>query len=219
MEPFAISRDWRQEPAPALWVETAVGYALIQCALWTEERTQALFAVLATVWIFSAMLWRSRGYGPVGFGVLRARFTIAVAGAALALAALMLMTAYAAGTLHSGYWRKPPIESALAYLIWAGIQQTILQSFFFLRLQTLLRSERKAMFVAAILFALAHLPNAVLTVATAILGIASCALFRTMRSIYPLALAHAIVGLALVFAVPVELHHKMRVGIAYYESK
>jgi membrane protease YdiL (CAAX protease family) len=69
---------------------------------------------------------------------------------------------------------------------------------------------------AAVLFAMAHLPNVALTVATLIWGAISCALFRRYRSLIVLGIAQGVLGLTFAVCVPdIYLHH-MRVGLGYW---
>jgi membrane protease YdiL (CAAX protease family) len=69
--------------------------------------------------------------------------------------------------------------------------------------------------LSASLFAVAHLPNPVLTVITLICGLASCLFFLRYRNLWPLAMAHAILGIAIAITVPGNIDHNMRVGISY----
>jgi membrane protease YdiL (CAAX protease family) len=69
---------------------------------------------------------------------------------------------------------------------------------------------------AALMFALAHLPNPVLTPVTLVWGIAACVLFLRYRNICSLGLAHGILGLCVAIIVPDSVQHHMRVGISYY---
>jgi membrane protease YdiL (CAAX protease family) len=79
----------------------------------------------------------------------------------------------------------------------------------------LLPSARSAALAAAVLFALAHLPNPILTSVTLFWGFAACLLFLRYRNLYPLALAHAILGIAIAITVPGPVDHNMRVGLGY----
>jgi hypothetical protein len=102
-----------------------------------------------------------------------------------------------------------------AYIIWAGIQQLILQCFFLSRALRLLPDPTSAAAVSAGLFAIAHLPNPLLTVITLICGLASCLFFVRYRNLWPLAFAHAILGICIAITIPGPMHHNMRVGISY----
>ena len=68
---------------------------------------------------------------------------------------------------------------------------------------------------AACLFSAAHLPNPLLTPVTLLWGFAACLLFLRYRNLYPLALAHAILGIAIAITIPGPVDHNMRVGLGY----
>ena len=71
------------------------------------------------------------------------------------------------------------------------------------------------MWVAAALFAIAHLPNPLLTVVTVLWGATACLLYLRYRNLYPLMIAHAILGIAIAITVPGPVDHNMRVGLGY----
>ncbi len=96
------------------------------------------------------------------------------------------------------------------------MQQFILQGYFLLRLLRLLPGTTLPVAAAAGMFALAHLPNPILTPITFLWGVAACLLFLRYRNIYTLGLAHGILGLCVAITVPTSLHHHMRVGVGYY---
>ncbi len=99
-------------------------------------------------------------------------------------------------------------------MIWALIQEFILQSFFFNRFEELYGGSA-AVWIASTLFAAAHLPSPVLTTATLIGALFFCEMFRRYRSIYPLGVVHAMLGLSIFLITPDSLLHHMRVGIGY----
>lgn len=111
-------------------------------------------------------------------------------------------------------WPSP--RDAWQYAIWAMVQQFILQSFFYVRLETVLGPKR-AVLATAFLFATAHLPNPILTVGTLMGGLFFCEMFRRYRSIYPLGMVHAALGLSLAATIPDPLIHHLRVGIGYFQ--
>ncbi len=84
-----------------------------------------------------------------------------------------------------------------------------------MRILRLTRGAKSAAFTAAVLFALAHLPNPILTVATLVWGFAACLVFLRYRNLYSLAMAHAIFGITLAIAVPAPAIRNMRVGLGY----
>jgi hypothetical protein len=101
------------------------------------------------------------------------------------------------------------------YALWALLQQFLLLDFVLLRLLRLLPRRKAAVTAAAGLFALAHLPNPVLTPATLIWGFAASLLFLHYRNIYTLATLHIIFGICIAITIPGPVDHNMRVGLAY----
>jgi len=128
---------------------------------------------------------------------------------------LILLGAWRFGTLRPLYGSRP-LDHALGYALWAMIQEFILNSYFFVSLEELLPRSRDAAIAAVMLFTLAHVPNPVLLAGTLLLSAFFVALFRRYRNIYPLGIAHAILGLTLAIALPDSVLRHMRVGIGYY---
>jgi membrane protease YdiL (CAAX protease family) len=106
------------------------------------------------------------------------------------------------------------LHGSSGYVIWALIQEFLLQSFFFTRCEDVFGSST-AVWAAATLFALAHIPNLLLTTFAFVGGLFFCEMFRRYRSIYPLAIAHAALGLTVALTMPDSLMHHMRAGIGY----
>ena len=149
-----------------------------------------------------------RELGIRGNGFVASLWSWPVAGLGMAMVLIMGLLA---GTLHP-LDPGTPRWHALIYLAWALEQQFLLQSFFFVRLE---RVTRQPALAAALLFSSVHIPNLALVLATAFAGWFFCECFRRWRNLYPLAVAHAGLGLALASAVPDSWLHHMRVGISY----
>src|SRR5207342_2115974 len=79
----------------------------------------------------------------------------------------------------------------------------------------LLPNANLAALISASVFALAHLPNPVLTPLTLIWGFTACLVFIRVRNVYPLAIAHAIFGICIAVTIPASILHNMRVGLGY----
>jgi hypothetical protein len=197
-------------------LELAIPYGLILLVIWTPRPLQKLLwwvAAAAIVAIFWISFDRMKEVGLRTGGFFRSLW---VAGAALLLAAAVVLVAMQLHTL-----RLPNggilafIKTYWAYALWSCVQQLLLQGFFLPRCQGLLKGTASAALLAAVLFALAHLPNPVLTPVTLIWGFAACLLFLRYRNLYPLAMAHAIVGIAIAITVPGPIDHNMRVGLGY----
>jgi membrane protease YdiL (CAAX protease family) len=133
--------------------------------------------------------------------------------AAVVLSGVSIFVAAKLGTLHPLY--KGDFKHIAGYVLWTIYQQFLLQDYFMDRLLRLVSNESVAVTLAGTLFAAAHLPNLVLTVATLVWGIASCALFRRYRNLWALGLAQGVLGLCFAVCVPDALHHHLRVGLGY----
>src|SRR5262249_21251084 len=109
------------------------------------------------------------------------RRSLWVIGFAICLAGLNLWISFQLQSLHTLYGPTPIGWHMWGYVIWAFLQQFILQDFFLLRLLRLQQSKGVAVFTAALLFSVAHLPNPVLTVATLLWGLTACTIFLKYR--------------------------------------
>lgn len=187
----------------------------IEAVLWTEGSTRFILYVLANIWILYAALRHRRSARELGVSLtgFRESAWIMIAGAALALVILGVGTV--SGTLHILFGVTPVVSHVLAYCLWAVMQQFVAQSYFFLQIESLTGSSRKAVVGSGLLFGLLHIPNPALLMATTVGGLAFSALFRRYRNIYPIAIAHALVALAIAVSVPDSVHRHMRVGIGY----
>ncbi|HMF65142.1 MAG TPA: CPBP family intramembrane glutamic endopeptidase [Edaphobacter sp.] len=196
-------------------VELGVGYALILATVWTPNPTQRLLYWLAVLWIIATTWASHEGWTALGLtktGLLRSLWVV---GAALLCFYLAVAAASRMHMLHRLHGPTPILSHAWGYLIWAVMQQFLMQSYFLIRLLRLLPGKALPAIAAAGMFSLAHLPNPVLTPITLVWGIAACLLFLRYRNIYTLGLAHGILGLCVAVTVPNSLHHHMRVGLGY----
>jgi hypothetical protein len=204
------SDSWRDMVAIALVLGT------IECALWTEGRLQARWSLIAFATLIVCVLWRTPKIRALGVGLRgMAGASIAIPAAFLVSSALILI-AWRTGTLKILYGDRPVSWHAIFYAIWALEQQFILNSFFYVRFEGLLGDKTRALFVTALLFSLVHIPNPVLMPATFIGGLFFVELFRRFRNIYPLAVAHAMLGLTLAITIPDDWLRHMRVGLGFF---
>jgi membrane protease YdiL (CAAX protease family) len=196
-----------------LLLEIGIGYLLLELALWTPQGPLAIFWMVAT--IAAILVCALRGdYSPqeMGLGFPGLRAAALMLGIGLALGwGVNLAGAF---TSASGPVHRLSFGASWQYAIWAFVQQFILQSFFFVRLETAWGS-RRAVLAAALLFSAAHLPNLLLTAVTLPMALLFCQLFRLYRSIWPLGLIHAALGLTMALSFSDTTLHHMRVGIGY----
>jgi membrane protease YdiL (CAAX protease family) len=159
------------------------------------------------------VLARGKNLNDLGLGSRGFVPSLWILPAAVALAAVSIFIAAEIGALHPLY--KGDLKHISGYVLWTIYQQFLLQDYFMDRLLRLTSNEARAITLAGTLFALAHLPNLVLTAATLVWGIASCVLFRRYRNIWALGLAQGLLGLVFAICVPDALHHHLRVGLGY----
>lgn len=198
-----------------LWAQLAIAYGLLEAALWTRAGTQQIFALATAAWIVGVTIANRRSLRQLGLGTSGFGGALIAVPIAAAAAALILLIGWEAGTLRVLYGPRTPLWHAIGYLVWALEQQFILQSFFFVTLEELLNDSTKALLGATFLFCAAHIPNPVLMATTLVAALFFVSIFRRYRNIYPLGLAHAILGLSLAVTVPDNVIRHMRVGISY----
>ena len=198
-----------------LAVEVIVAYALIQITVWTARPQQNVWLGLAAAWIVLGILLRRDRPRKLGLGLGSASGWKAALVIGAGAAAVIVLVGLAAHTVHPLFGVVAPATHAAAYGVWAVQQEFILQSFFFLAIEELLGEPRRAVWLTAALFASAHIPNPILIAATFAGGLFFCEIFRRYRSIWPLAIAHALLGLALAVSIPDSMLHHMRVGLGY----
>ena len=198
--------------AVGLAFQVGLVFALIMVAVWTPPgRVNAvsnLLAGLCILWftVRSRYSVRQLGLARPGSGAV----VTVMCGAFLMVAIVVIGSA-----IHNlGPAQRVPWERIWKYGLWALEQQFILQSFFYVRMESLLGS-RRAVWGAALLFCLAHFPSPGLTLMSFIGGLLFCEMFRRYRNIFPLGLAHAALGLTIAASLPDTLLHHMRVGIGY----
>ena len=101
------------------------------------------------------------------------------------------------------------------YRLCSFVQQFLLQGYFLFRFLRLLPRRESVAVAAATIFAAAHVPNPILTPITLVWGMVACFVFLRCRNLYPLMMAHAILGISVSITVPGPVIHNMRVGIGY----
>jgi hypothetical protein len=210
-------------PAPAVRVETRqwaprlqVGlvYTLIVLASWTPEGAWKAALMLTTTCCVVLFALCSRYSGKeMGLGIPPLRGSLLILGLGLLFAASLPIAGMLTG-LRFPPMRIVPWRGAWQYAVWALMQQFALQSFFFVRIESLI-GNRRAVFAAAALFSSVHLPSPVLTVATLLGGVFFCEMFRRYRTLLPLGIVHALLGLTIAASFSDHILHHMRVGIGY----
>jgi membrane protease YdiL (CAAX protease family) len=198
-------------------LEAGIGFALIMGTVWTQRTTQRrLFWISAAyflIWTLTAAWKRVRGVRRLPLPSFK--ISAALVLSAILLSAAMVAVAGAVGTLHGLFGARDPLRHAGGYIVWAVIQQIIQQTFFLPRFEQLTHRGLLATFIAAALFAVAHIPNPVLVPVTFLGGWILGELYRRYRSVMPLGIGHGLVGMAIAVSFPDHIQHHMRVGLSY----
>lgn len=204
------SRSRRRELA-----EIGIAYALILMVIWTPRPWQRSLWLVAVFGV--AILIASSWPGFRAMGLRAGNFfrSLWVVGVALGFAAVAVAISARLHALRNPGSLLNFLADYGAYIVWSGVQQFLLQCFFLSRLLRVIPKPRYAAFAAAGLFALAHMPNPVLVGLTVVWGSMACLVFLRYRNLFPLAIAHAILGITIAIAVPGPVDHNMRVGLGY----
>jgi membrane protease YdiL (CAAX protease family) len=203
-----------------VWAEIIVVFLFLELALWAPTlKIRNRWAAIVSIAILAFVLVDGRidrsSLKRLGLGLPKLFGAGVTLGIGLAMAAfILLMATLMGGRIPANPTWFPNLPSAWGYVLWALIQEFILQSFFFNRFEELFGSSA-AVWIASALFAFVHLPSPVLTIATFVGSLFFCEMFRRYRSIYPLAIVHAMLGLTIAFTIPDSLLHHMRVGLGY----
>jgi membrane protease YdiL (CAAX protease family) len=209
----AVPAVWRRY---FVWAQIVIAFLFLEFAIWAPTTAiRNRWAAVAAITILVLMLIDRPSLQRLGLGLPNMFGASLVLGIGFATVAVMVILVHWLGgqiPANPAWW--PNLQLAWGYAIWALIQEFMLQSFFFNRFEELYGSSAAA-WMASTLFASAHLPSPVLTTATLIGALFFCEMFRRYRSIYPLAIVHAMLGLTIALVTPDSLLHHMRVGIGY----
>jgi len=193
-------------------LEIGIVFGLILVAVWTPQGRFNTYVCWTAAFATVVLSLRGR-YSAVELGLRRpasgALVTLAVGAALVALIAVIGSFAKSLGPAQPLPWTR-----AWQYGLWSLLQQFILQSFIYVRLESML-APRRALLCASGLFAVAHLPSPVLTALSFLGALFFCFMFRRYRNIYPLGVVHAALGLTIAANLPDSLMHHMRVGLGY----
>lgn len=211
------THGFETKPSRHLWdaCEIAIGYSLILSVIWTPRPIQRYLYWAAIAWFLLSLAVSFPGWKELGFRTVGFWRSLWVVGAAAVIAAISVVIAARMHTLHAPGSVTQWVDTFLGYTLWSFLQQFLMQGYFLLRLIRILPDGRWAAIATAGIFALAHLPNPILTPMTLLWGFVACSVFLRFRNIYPLGMAHAIFGICIAVAFPGPVVHNMRVGLGY----
>jgi membrane protease YdiL (CAAX protease family) len=122
---------------------------------------------------------------------------------------------YLAGSRLGTWHDRGGLWANLAVLIPWGLGQQFALHTVFLREAQATVSRPGGIWLAALMFAILHLPNPFLTVMTGIGALAWCFIYDRYPNLFPLALSHAVLTLAILYAFDDAITGRLRVGLAY----
>jgi hypothetical protein len=200
-------------------LELGAGYGLILLVIWTPRPLQTVLSYVAIA-ALAAIFWRSfESWADMGLRGANFLRSLWVVGVALMLAGVAVLVAIRLHTLHVPDGPALFLKRYLGYILWSFVQQILLLDFFLLRLLRLMPRRTSAVAATAGIFAMAHLPNPILAPLTLLWGLGACLIFLRYRNLYPLAMAHAILGICIAITVPGSASHNMRVGLGYLQYR
>lgn len=214
-------------PRAVAAVEVLAVFAACQLFLWRFSQRYRRGWVLILALMLASMLVRRDSLEKLGLTLRHA------AGAARWMAVGLLLGAaplLVFGARHGRIGLLLPDAQALvqflAYFGWCALQQFALQSYLHNRLLDAAGPNanpagsglrpRWTSLALGLIFASLHLPNPVLTIATLLGGVAMGEVFVRYRNIWILALGQALIGTAILVALPDAWHHRLRVGPGYH---
>ncbi len=197
-----------------MWFSTAILTVILSYIWYVDPRAPRGFTAVPIALVTALAVWYALREGEWGFDWrallpgLRAAATVTVPAVVV-----ILLAGAAIGTLHD---RRDFLGSFGGLFVWGGAQQWVLQTVV-LREAQRVTSPRWAILVAALLFAMVHLPNPFLTAVTFAGGLAWCTIYARYPNILPLAISHALATLAILHAFDEPITGRLRIGCAYLQ--
>jgi len=99
---------------------------------------------------------------------------------------------------------------------WALFQQYALQGFINRRAQVAFGKGVVSVLLVAVVFALLHLPNPVLSMLTLLGGLIWAAVYQREANLFALAASHTVASISLAIALPLNVINGLRVGFKYF---
>jgi len=156
--------------------------------------------------------WRAIRTGE--WGITRAALLPALGWSAALTGAGALAISLAGSVLGTWHDRGDLWANLVVLIPWGLGQQFVLHTVFLREAQATV-SRPGGIWLAALMFAMLHLPNPFLTVMTGIGALAWCFIYDRYPNLLPLALSHALLTLAILYAFDDAITGRLRVGLAY----
>jgi membrane protease YdiL (CAAX protease family) len=177
-----------------------------------EGRTPREFVYLPASVVVALTAWHDWSWREWGFTPNATRRSLqASLIATLPVGLLFLAIGTIIGTIHD---RRDFLGSLAALFVWGGAQQWVLQTVV-LRESQRATSSTAGVYIAALLFAIVHLPNPFLAAVTGVAAVVWCHIYNRYPTILPLALSHALGTLAILYAFDETITGRLRIGMSY----
>jgi membrane protease YdiL (CAAX protease family) len=131
---------------------------------------------------------------------------------AVALLTILALGWFTNHAIFTGHFRA----RFLLLPLWALFQQYALNGFINRRAQLAFGKGLRSITVVAVVFALLHLPNPLLAVATLIGGFIWGLVYQRQPNLFALALSHTVLSITLALSLPPNLLNSLRVGFKYF---
>ena len=188
-------------------VAITLGYTWVFAPV--TPRATAHFVTLAVLGLAG---WRAARTGE--WGLCRSELLPAVR-ATTAFTVPALAAIYLAGSAAGTLQHRESRWGEMVFLVgWAGGQQFALQTVL-LREAQAATSRRTGVVLAAAVFGLLHLPNPFLAPVTLLAALGWCWIYDRHPNWLPLALAHALLTLAILYCLDPRLTGRLRIGRSY----
>jgi membrane protease YdiL (CAAX protease family) len=138
--------------------------------------------------------------------------------AMLGVSAVLVSVGWYAGTLDFRRWEggQSILGVPALSLFWGPLQQYALQGFINRRAQMLFGRGNLSVLLVGLLFAVFHLPNPWLTLATFAAGLFWAWVYQRAPNLLAVGLSHGLMTWMLISSVPPAALHNLRVGYKYF---
>ncbi len=213
---MAETRQSSPEPKRAVWLQLAVMTGLILSYLWIWQSKFEGDPVVVIALFAAVAVWSQRSCGESAHDI---GFRLDNLGSSLKTVLIVVvplaLVMFAVGASTGQLYVRPPeklIPRLLILPLSGLVQQYGLLGFYYRRYRMVLPNSWIPTLAAAGTFALFHIPNGPLTVATLLMGILACVLYQKAPNLYALALAHSILSFTVDTAFSGLLSDGMKVG-------
>jgi len=189
-------------------------WVLLSFVSWSKIAL-AIPVLLALALIVSSQVLRGESLRDIGFRTdnLVASMKVVAIPTLIGLVGILVVGWIASGSSVS--IREPRLRFLFVPL-WALFQQYVLQGYLNRRAQIVLSNGWASVLLVGLLFAVVHLPNPFLTVATLVGGIVWAYAYQRAPNLYVLSVSHAICSMAVAIFVPMSLTMSLRVGFKFF---